>query len=420
MDVLYTGHSFQEILMIFATALGCGLLIGLERERHHFQEKTIVFSGLRSFALCSVLGTVCFSFGIEVGIVGAILVGCIVVYSLWSQKDDIGTTTEFALILSYFIGAMCWWNIAIAASLAVVITIILFTKQSLHGFASQWVTDAELKDGILLLALILIALPLMPNQPLWGNVLNPYLILRLLILILVVQSLAHLAKRLLSSKNALLLSAFASGFVSSTATIASLGLQVRKRPELAQGYACAALASCVATLVQLLLIVAGINWVWLKQITLPILLGIIVLCSGVFWLMKMAKNEISVTAPTELNADSQMFSLKQASMIVVALTVIQVVVYGLSLVLGKAGLIVGTVLSSLFEVHAALTAIVVQGSPTANQSIYLVAFMIGLAVHAVSKCINAIISGGGKYALYFALVQIAHMSVVIGTLWLLA
>lgn len=419
MDTLYTGHSFQQILMIFATALGCGLLMGLERERHHFQEKTQVFSGFRSFALCSVLGAVCFSLGIFVGVIGAVLVGCIVVYSLWSQKDDIGTTTEFALILNYFIGALCWWNIPIAASLAVVVTILLLTKQSLHGFASQWITDTEFKDGILLLALILIALPLMPNHPLWGNVLNPYLILRLLILILVVQSLAHLAKRLLSSQNALLLSAFASGFVSSTATIASLGLQVREQPTLTKSYACAALVSCIATLVQLLLIVAGVSWEWFKFIILPVFLGILVLGVGALGLFKLTKDQTANMVSFEPDADHQMFSLKQACMIVMALTVIQVVVYGLGLMLGKAGLIVGTALSSLFEVHAAMAAIVVQGSPFSNQSVYLVAFTVGLAVHAIAKCMNAIISGGGKYAGYFAPIQIIHMAVVIGALWLI-
>ncbi len=64
----------------------------------------------------------------------------------------------------------------------------------------------------------------MPNKPLWGAVLNPYIILKLLILILIVQSMAHVAKRILSNDKALILSALASGFVSSTATIASLGM----------------------------------------------------------------------------------------------------------------------------------------------------------------------------------------------------
>src|SRR5699024_161994 len=107
-----------------------------------------------------------------------------------------------------------------------------------------------------LLALLLIALPLMPNKPLWGAVLNPYVILKLLILILVVQSVAHIAKRLLSRNKALILSAVASGFVSSTATIASLGMEVRQGHGDAKSNAGAGLFSCVATLLQLLIIVA--------------------------------------------------------------------------------------------------------------------------------------------------------------------
>ncbi len=129
--------------------------------------------------------------------------------------------------MTYFIGALCLWNIPLAAGLSVILTGLLMTKHTMHGIVSQWITEAELRDGLFLLALVLIALPLTPNTALWGNVLNPYVILKLLILILSVQALAHIAKRLLSSSNALMLSAIASGFVSSTATIASLGMEVR-------------------------------------------------------------------------------------------------------------------------------------------------------------------------------------------------
>ena len=102
--------------------------------------------------------------------------------------------------MTYFIGALCIWNISLAAGLAVIMTTILIAKQSMHGIASQWITESELRDGIFLLALLLIALPLVPNKPFWGPVLNPHVILKLLTLILFVQALAHIAKRLLSSK----------------------------------------------------------------------------------------------------------------------------------------------------------------------------------------------------------------------------
>ena len=151
------------------------------------------------------------------------------------------------------------------------------TKHSIHGVATKWITELEFKDGIFLLALLLIALPLTPNRDLWGSVLNPYIILKLLTLVLAIQALAHMAKRLLSSRHAMFLSALASGFVSSTATIASLGIEVRHGRADAKENAGAALISCVATLVQLLIIVAGVSFAWLKILLFPSIIAIIIL-----------------------------------------------------------------------------------------------------------------------------------------------
>ncbi len=399
-------NSYHDLFTIIAAALGCGLLIGLERERSKQRENQRSFAGLRSFAICSIFGAVCFLFGPYFGIVGALITGAVVAYSIKNQTDDPGVTTEIAFILTYFIGGMCLWNIPFAAGLSVILTILLMTKHSMHGIAGKWITESEFRDGIFLLALLLIALPLTPNKPLWGSVLNPYVILKLLTLILAVQALAHIAKRLLSTKNALLLSSLASGFVSSTATVASLGLEVRNGRADAKANAGAALMSCVATLLQLMIIVIGLSISWFKVIVLPSLLAITVLVIFALWLMRN-------TQPIEANksTDSRMFSLKEAAIIAGSLTLIQAGVYGLNLLLGDAGLIAGTLLASLFEIHGALATIVIQGEP--SNAVLSLAFLLGLAAHAVAKSINALISGGGRYALVFAPIQILHMLIFI-------
>ncbi|NUF61723.1 DUF4010 domain-containing protein [Acinetobacter bereziniae] len=399
-------NSYHDLFTIIAAALGCGLLIGLERERSKQRENQRSFAGLRSFAICSIFGAVCFLFGPYFGIVGALITGAVVAYSIKNQTDDPGVTTEIAFILTYFIGGMCLWNIPFAAGLSVILTILLMTKHSIHGIAGKWITESEFRDGIFLLALLLIALPLTPNKPLWGSVLNPYVILKLLTLILAVQALAHIAKRLLTTKNALLLSSLASGFVSSTATVASLGLEVRNGRADAKANAGAALMSCVATLLQLMIIVIGVSISWFKVIVLPSLLAITVLVIFALWLMRN-------TQPIEANksTDSRMFSLKEAAIIAGSLTLIQAGVYGLNLLLGDAGLIAGTLLASLFEIHGALATIVIQGEP--SNAVLSLAFLLGLAAHAVAKSINALISGGGRYALVFAPIQILHMLIFI-------
>lgn len=402
--------SFQDLITILAAALGCGLLIGLERERHKQRESHPSFAGLRSFALSALLGALCFLFGMVIGLAGALIIGGIVIFSLRNQPEDPGITTELAFLMTYFIGAMCLWNIPLAAGLAVLLTIILMAKHSMHDFAGKWIKEAEFRDGLLLLALILIGLPLTPDRPLWGEVLNPYVILKLLTLILVVQALAHIAKRFLSTKNALMLSSLASGFVSSTATIAQLGLQVRKGEMDAQPNAGAALMSCVSTLVLLLIVVGGVSWAWLKILLLPSVVGMVILVACAFLLLRKAKPVQELES-----ADSPMFSLKEAVIIAVTLTLIQAGIYALELWLGNAGLLAGTLLASLFEVHAAMAGVVIQGNPSNTHLIY--ALLLGLGAHAVAKSVNAALTGGFKFALYFAPVQLIQMAVLIGLVW---
>ncbi len=343
-----------------------------------------------------------------IGVIGAVAVSLFCVYSLFQQKQDIGSTTELAFLMTYIIGAICVWNIPLAAGMAVLLTIILMGKQTLHQFAGKTIQSYELRDGLFLLALILIALPVMPNKPLWGAVLNPYIILKLLILILIVQSMAHVAKRILSNDKALILSALASGFVSSTATIASLGMQVRSGRASAKLNAGAGLISCIATLLQLLLIVLGVSVEWFKFLLIPSLVGIGILCIAAGFLIYRTPQADNSTTINEIQEiDSRMFSIKEAVIIAVSLTLIQAGIYGANLLLGDSGLILGTFLASLFEVHAAVAGVVIQGNPHNLTLIYAV--MIGLAAHAVSKSINSFVTGGWKFFLYFAPSQILHM-----------
>ena len=434
METLLQTLGFHELLTIMASALGCGLLIGLERQRKNNAGGEQSFAGLRSFTVCALLGSLCFLIHLTVGLVGAITVSLFSYYGLIKQQKDIGATTELAFVMTYFIGAACVYNIALAASLAVVLTIILMTKTVLHNFAGSWIKEYELRDGLFLLALILIALPMMPNEALWGAVLNPYVIFKLLILILVVQSLAHIAKRLLSANKAIILSAIASGFVSSTATIASLGMEVRAGKASAKSNAGAGLFSCVATLVQLLIIVLGVSFAWFKLLLLPSIMGMVILSIVAFYLIYSSTKQSQVNkyshhqAAQNLNddasngvienppQDTRMFSLKEAAIIAVTLTAIQVMVYGFTVLLGDKGLVLGTLLASLFEIHAAIATVVMQGD---IQNITLVyAIIIGLFAHALSKSINAFLTGGWKYFLYFAPTQIFHMLCVIAVLML--
>jgi uncharacterized membrane protein (DUF4010 family) len=399
-----------------AVALGCGLLIGVERERRKGSGPGRALAGVRSFALVSLLGAVAMLVGERwLTLVGAAFVAALgVAASRRDRSGDPGVTTEIALLLAYLIGALCTANPLLAAALAVTVTALLAGREHMHHFARQWLQPAELRDGIVLGALALIAVPLMPDRPLWGPVLNPRIIVTLLVVLLAIQALAHLCRRLLRARQALMLSALASGFVSSTATIATLGADVRQGRAAPAQAAGAALLSCVATLLQLLAVAAAVQPAWLAALWLPALAGAALAFLWGAWMVRGAAQARAVGDPDGSVDTQRMFSLRSAALVAALLTGVQAAVYALTLWLGNGGLLAATWLAALVDLHSAAAAVLAQ-APTATAPTRL-ALMVALVVHALSKCATAWLSGGRAYAGALAPGLLVHTALAVGLL----
>jgi uncharacterized membrane protein (DUF4010 family) len=412
-----------------ATALGCGLLVGIERERRKGSGPGRAFAGLRTFALSSVVGAVAALTALPgLVVTGALLVAALSLVAYWRDRsDDPGATTEIALLLTYLIGVLCVWSLPLAAGLAVGLTAVLAGRDALHRFASHWLRPGEVRDGIILAALVLMALPLVPDRPLWGPVLNPYVIVQLLALLLAVQSLAHLSRRLLQAREAVAFSALASGFVSSTATIATLGLAVREGRSGARLMAGGGLMSCVSTQLQVLLVAAAVQPVWLAVLWVPALSAALLAAAWSWWLVHGAPPESAngvVSRPRVEGlagrGDDRMFSLWGAAAVAALLTGIQALVHGLDLWLGQAGLIAGTLVASLADLHAALAAVFASSGAEPDLA-SAIPVMGALAVHALSKSVTAGLVGRWRYLRWLAPGLWAHTAlgvVLIG--WLMA
>jgi uncharacterized membrane protein (DUF4010 family) len=398
-----------------AVALGCGLLIGVERERRKGSGPGRALAGVRTFALVSLLGAVAMLVGAAwLTLVGAAFVAALAVAAAWRDRSgDPGVTTEIALLLAYLIGALCTANPLLAAALAVTVTALLAGRERMHHFARQWLQPAELRDGIVLGALALIAVPLMPDRPLWGPVLNPRTIVTLLVVLLAIQALAHLCRRLLRARQALMLSALASGFVSSTATIATLGADVRRGQAAAWQAAGAALLSCVATLLQLLAVAAAVQPAWLAVLWLPALAGAALAFLWGAWMVRGAAAR-RLTTPDGSVDTQRMFSLRSAALVAALLTGVQAGVYALTLWLGNGGLLAATWLAALVDLHSAAAAVLAQ-APAATAPTRI-ALMVALAVHALTNCVTAWLSGGRAYAGALAPGLLVHTALAVGLL----
>jgi len=390
-----------------AVALGCGLLVGIERERRKGRGPTRALAGLRSFALTCVTGAAAALTGLQgVVVAGAAFVaGLGLVAYLKDRSEDPGVTTEVALLLTYLVGVLSAHSAGLAAGLAAALTVVLAMREWAHRFVTHWLRPAEARDGLLLVALVLLGLPLLPDRPLWGEALNPRAIGSLLALLLALQSAAHLARRLLASQHAVALSSLASGFVSSTATIASLGLAVRGGTASARASAGGGLLSCVSTQLQMLLVAAAVRPAWLAALWLPALAAAALALAWGWWLVRREGGDVVFAGATPRSealpapARDRMFSLGGALAVAALLAGIQTLVHALQLWLGDAGLLVGAVVGALADLHASAAAVFTHAAPgdAARQALALV-----LLVHAGSKSVAALASGGWPYLRWLA------------------
>ena len=412
---------------VLAVALGCGLLVGIERERRKGSGPGRSFAGLRTFAVTCVVGAA----AALTQITGLIVLGAALVAGLTllayrrDRSDDPGVTTEIALLLTYLNGVLCAWSLPLAAGLAVGLTALLAGRERLHGFARQWLRPGEVRDGIVLAALALMALPLVPDQALWGTPLNPHKVVQLLVLLLGVQSLAHLAARLLAARHAVAVSALASGFVSSTATIATLGLAVREQGAHPRLMAGGGLLSCVSTQLQLLLVAAAMQPAWLARLWLPALVGLVAVAIWGWLLVRGAPADgdgLTVSSPRieglGTGGDDRMFSLRGAAAVAVLLSAIQLAVHALQRWLGDAGLVAGALVAAMADLHAAMAAVFSATTPMSGPAgVWAVA--LALLVHAASKSLTAGLTGGAAYLRWLAPGLWLHTALVAaGVIWM--
>jgi hypothetical protein len=206
----------------FLVALAIGLLLGFERERSHSRRLS---AGSRSFALLSLLGAVAAEFGQWVVLAGLVGVAALMALAYFRTNDeDPGTTTEIAALVTYLLGALAHTRPAVAVALAVLVAGLLLSKDRIHRFARDIVSEVELEDAIKFFVVAFVILPLLPDRPLGPyGVLNPSKVWLLVVLLTGIGWVGYIGVRALGPQRGLLVTGLAGGFVSATATTASMG-----------------------------------------------------------------------------------------------------------------------------------------------------------------------------------------------------
>lgn len=400
-------------LLPWAAALGAGLLIGVERERSQPPESP---TGLRSFVLAALAGTTAAALG---PLALAVLLGAFALLAfsghVQTRKTDPGLTTEFALLLTVLIGALAQQAPGWAAGLAVVVAAVLAAKSALHGFARHVLSNAEMQAVLMLAAAALVILPLLPDRKIaWLAGLNLHTLWLLAVLVVAIQSLGHLAMRVLGSQRGLALSGLAGGFISSTATIAGMAQRARTQPEMQTDCLRAALLSNLATAAELGALVALIA----PALLAALLPALALYSAGVLLVVGALWGRGGQPKPADANLQSAQHRPFQPLQALLFASVLTAVLLGAEVVrswLGNTGAVIATGLVGLGDAHvASATAaqFAASGGFTTQQA--LLAIGLALSTNAISKTV----AGFAGAQLRFGIANAAAQPILIGLFWL--
>jgi len=358
-------------------ALGAGLLIGVERERRMKAEQTPGAAGVRTFAITALVGVLAALSGSNLLLAAAAL-GIITLTALSYHKShgaDPGLTTEIALLATFIIGVLAASQPLLAAAAGVLIVVLLVSRSALHEFVHLQLSDQELRDAVLLAAAAILVLPLLPDEPIdpW-KVINPRLVWKLTVLIMLVDAAGYVAQRLVGARAGLPISGLLGGFVSSTAVIATMGKRVQSEPETLPAAVAGAALSNVATVVQLAMVLAVSNAVLLGQLRWVLVsMGVAMVAYGA--LMLIAARDKAAPPPPSGRA----FRLRTALLFAGAFVLVMLLVAWLQRSFGPTWALAGVVAGGFADAHSTAASV---GSLAAQQQMprELAAIAVGLIV----------------------------------------
>jgi uncharacterized membrane protein (DUF4010 family) len=266
----------HEPFVSLALAGMAGLLIGLERERSRPSDESRMsfLGGARTHPLLALVGGASMLVARETGVVAVVVpFGALVALIALNYAGEVwrnvhrGITSEAAFLLSFLLGVLALTRgvldpkqkIFAVASIAVVATFLLSAKPTLHPLVQRLSTE-DVAGTLKFLIVAVVVLPLLPDDT-YGplDVLNPFQIGVLMVLIAGLSFAGYAAIRLLGARRGLGLTGIMGGLVSSTAVTLSMARRARERPEIDDSAAFAVMLASTVMFVRVFVIVLVVN-----------------------------------------------------------------------------------------------------------------------------------------------------------------
>lgn len=381
-----------------ASALAIGLLIGAERERRKGEGSGRSPAGIRTFAVVALLGGVSFLLGGEIllAVTTLAIAGYCCVAYLHNEQKDPGLTSETALLLTVLLGGLAQRETAIASGLAVVVTILLAARTRLHHFVRTALSEKEVTDALIFAAAVLVVLPLMPDRYMGPfGAINPRTIWKIVVLMISISAGGYIAVRLVGARFGLPVAGLASGFVSSTATIAAMGERAVQEPLLTRPAVAGAVVSNVATVVEMAIVLAAISQPTLSLLRDPLIAAAVVtIAYGAVMTIISVRHRVP-----EKGHSGRAFSLKTALGLAGTIAVVLSLSAALNAWFGEKGLLAAAAIAGFADTHSAAVSV---ASLVAANKIPVqeagIPILAGLTTNTITKIVVASWVGGRRFA----------------------
>ena len=288
-----------------ATALACGLLIGIERgfDLRNLKPGTRV-AGVRTFSMAGLASGIAGLAG-QLGqqfAAGALVAGCVAVLTVgYANRPGIkrtpDATTPMAALTTVGLGFLAGaGEPAFAIAGAAVVTLLLALKSELHGFVDK--LDADDVKALARYAVIAGAvLPFLPNGP-YGplGAWNPQKLWLVVVLVTGFSFLGYVANRIFGERHGTIATALIGGAYSSTAVTQSLSQRLGSEAKGGAENAGIALATAVMYL-RVLLLIGILSTRVLVPFAIILLPAIIIAWAAGFWLYRQAPKSDAPTSP---------------------------------------------------------------------------------------------------------------------------
>ena len=392
---------FERVELRVAIALILGLVIGAEREQRLSESSGSKSAGIRTFTIVALLGAAgaLLEQPWATAMLGAgVVAAALVAYALGDRTDP-GLTSEVALVLTFTLGALATSRPSIALGIGITTALLLAFRTRIHNVVNEVLSPSELRDALIVAGAALVALPVLPDRAIdpWG-VINPFVLWRLVVLILVVHLGAYVARRALGARWGMAIAGLASGFVSSSATIAAMGAQAKKDPTLTAGALSAATASSVATFIQMWLLVTAASPRLAKHLAVPLGAGAVVALAIAGYFAWRAS-----AAPTQDKRPARAVDLRGAALFAALVTLVSLVSALSRHVAGEGGVIVAAAVAALADAHASAASVAsVESTGSIPEGLAIVGVLACLSTNTLTKIVLAFSSGVRSYGLRVA------------------